>query len=518
MLYLALIYHMHQPYYKSLLTDQAEVPWVRLHGTKDYLDMVQMLGQYPDLRITFNLVPSLLEQLEDYTNGRVKDKFLEHSYKPANELTAQEKEFILENFFMINKERVISIHPRYYGLYLKREAKKSFSTQDYLDLQVWFNLAWFDPYFRQNIVELRNIISKARFFTEEDKHILLEKQTEILEKIIPAYKKFMNNNQIELTLSPYYHPILPLLYSTRIAKEANPKSSLPALNFSYPQDAWAQIDTAVKFYKERFGQPPQGMWPSEMAVSEHILPFMLQAGINWIVADEAILFRSLKKKKRDTALLYQPHFLERKEGKLNIIFRDRNLSDLIGFNYYNLKAQDAVGDFMKHLENISSAFKDKDILVTVALDGENAWEYFVNDGHDFLELLYQGLSEAKFLKTVTISDYLKTNPAKSGIKRLAAGSWIYGEFSKWINNPLKNKAWEYLALARKEIEILSAGGHQITDMAWKEMYILEGSDWFWWFGEDYPGYFDRLFRLHLSNLYALINKAIPDYLTRPLTP
>lgn len=494
------------------------MPWVRLHGIKDYLDMVEMLGRYPQLRITFNLVPSLLEQIEDYTNGRVKDKFLEHSYKPAQELTDQEKEFILEHFFMINKERVISIHPRYYDLYLKKQAKKKFTVQDFLDLQVWFNLAWFDPYFRQNTVELRDIVDKARFFTEDEKHIVLDKQTGILEEIIPAYKKFMKNNQVELILSPFYHPILPLLYSSRIAKEANPKSTLPAVNFSYPDDVRAQIESAIKFYKERFGQAPSGMWPSEMSVSEHILPYLIQAGVNWILADEAILFKSLKKKKRDTLSLYQPYLLKREGGSLNIVFRDRNLSDLIGFNYFSWRTEDAVNDFMRHLENISSAFKDRDILVTVALDGENAWEYFINDGHDFLELLYQRLSEAKFLKTVTLNEYLKTNPAKSGIKRLSAGSWIFGEFSKWINNPYKNKAWEYLALARKEIEALAVSGKQVTDMAWKQMYILEGSDWFWWFGEDYPGYFDRLFRLHLSNFYALIDKEVPEYLKKPLTP
>jgi alpha-amylase/alpha-mannosidase (GH57 family) len=480
--------------------------------------MVQMLANYPNIRQTFNLVPSLIEQIEDFTNGQVKDKFLEHSYKPAIELSAQEKEFILNNFFMINKERVISIHPRYYELFLKKQAQKMFNTQDYLDLQVWFNLAWFDPYFQQDIPELRNMVNKARFFTEEDKHLVLEKQMEILEEIIPTYKKFMQNNQVELILSPYYHPILPLLYSTRTAKEANIKSTLPAQQFSHPEDAQAQIDSAVKLYKERFGQAPAGMWPSEMSVSEHILPFIIQAGINWIVADEAILFKSLKKKKRDTALLYQPHLLKREEGSLNIIFRDRNLSDLIGFNYFSWSAKDAVNDFMRHLENIYAAFNNKDILVTVALDGENAWEYFVNDGHDFLELLYQRLSEAKFLKTVTVNEYLKTNPAKSEIKRLAAGSWIFGEFSKWINNPYKNKAWEYLAIARTEMEALVAKGKPVTELAWKQLYILEGSDWYWWFGEDYPGYFDRLFRMHLSNLYAIIDEEVPEYLKKPITP
>ncbi|MCK9594645.1 MAG: glycoside hydrolase family 57 protein [Candidatus Omnitrophica bacterium] len=518
MLYLAFIYHMHQPYYKNLLTDQADLPWVRLHGTKDYLDMVSMLKDFPLIRQTINVVPSLFEQVEDYTNGLVKDKFLELSYKPAQELNGQDKGFILNNFFMINRDKVIATHPRYYELYLNKKANRLFNTQDYLDLQVWFNLAWIDPCFRQDIPELRQVAEKARFFTEEDKRIVLEKQIDILEAILPAYKDSMAQGQIEVVLSPYYHPILPLLCNTRIAKEANPKSTVPGVNFSFPEDARLQIDSAVKFYKDKFGRAPIGMWPSEMAVSEHILPFIIQSGIKWILADEAILFKSLKKKKRDTRALYQPYSLDRKDGSLNIVFRDRNLSDLIGFTYANWKAADAVEDFMKHLENTAEAFKGKDVLVTVAMDGENAWEYFANDGHDFLELLYRRLSEAKFLKTTTVNEYLNSHSTVKKIERLAAGSWIYGEFSKWINNPYKNKAWECLALARQEMERCKSEGKALTDMAIKQMQILEGSDWFWWAGEDYPGYFDRLFRMHLANLYSLLDKEIPEYLSRPIVP
>jgi len=237
MLYLAFIFHMHQPYYVNLLTQQSELPWVRLHGIKDYLDMVQILEKYPLIHQTFNLVPSLVEQLEDYTDRVVKDKFLELSYKPAKELTTDDKAFMLANFYSINVEKVISCHPRYYDLYFKRQAKRDFSIQDYLDLQVWFNLAWTDPYFRQNIPELRNIVNKARFFSEEDKRVVLDKQLDILEEVIPVYKKFASSGQIEITITPYYHPILPLLYNTRSAKEANPRTVLPKVNFSYPEDA-----------------------------------------------------------------------------------------------------------------------------------------------------------------------------------------------------------------------------------------------------------------------------------------
>lgn len=497
------------------------MPWVRLHGVKDYLDMVTILEKYPLIKQTFNVVPSLLEQLQDYTSRSAKDTFLELSYKPAQELTYQDKAFILENFFSIYKEKVIAIFPRYYELYLKRQKKIELNTQDYLDLQVWFNLSWIDPYFRENDPELKNIVRKGRFFTEEDKRGVLDKQIKILQDIIPTYQKFIATGQIELSISPYYHPILPLLCNTNIAKEANPKAVLPKIGFSYPRDAKAQIDEAISFTKERFRINPQGMWPSEESVSEHILPYLIQAGINWIVADEGILFKSLKKRKRDTRLLYQPHLLKRKDGDLNIVFRDRNLSDLIGFDYYNRKAEDAAEDFVRHLKNIHEAFRGEDLLVTVAMDGENAWEYYTNDGHDFLNLLYERLSASEFAKTTTVNEYIKTHPAKSRIKRLCAGSWIYAEFGKWIGNPYKLRAWEILSLARQELESVLTDhslGEEKVKLAFKQMYICEGSDWFWWYGEDPNGGFDRLFRMHLANFYSIIGKDIPDYLKRPLQP
>ena len=495
------------------------MPWVRLHGVKDYLDMVKILEKYPLIRQTFNLVPSLLEQIEDYDKRTIKEKFLELSYKPAKELTAQDKAFISENFFSINTEKVISTHPRYYELYLKKQAKSDFSTQEYLDLQAWFNLAWIDPCFRNILPQLKSLVNKGRFFTEEEKQIVLNKHLEILKDIVPAYKKLIDSQQIEASISPYYHPILPLLYNTNIAKQANPKTVLPKIKFAYPQDAKAQIEDAVKFYKSTFGTLPLGMWPSEQSVSEHILPFIIGGGINWIVADEAILFKSIKKKKRDAGLLYQPYILKRKDGNLNIVFRDRNLSDLIGFVYQAWKAENAVLDLMQHLENISQEFKDEDILVTIALDGENAWEYYPNDGHDFLELLYQRLSDSNFVRTTTISQYLKINPAKLEIKCLAPGSWINAEFGKWIGNPHKARAWECLAKAREDLEqALNSGAKGINlDLALRQMHIAEGSDWFWWYGENHAD-FDRLFRRHLSNLYTIIAKKIPDYLKKPLAP
>lgn len=518
MLYLAFIFHMHQPYYKDLLTQETNLPWVRLHGVKDYLDMLQILEKFPKIHQTFNLVPSLLEQIEDYTNRNIKDKFLELSYKPAKGLTQEEKAFILTNFFSINKEKVIAYHARYYELYFKKQNKLEFNTQDYLDLQVWFNLAWIDPVFRLKMPELKDLVAKGRFFSEEDKFTVLDKQLVILEEIIPSYKKYASNSRVEISVTPYYHPILPLIYSTNSAKEANLKSILPKLEFRFPEDAKAQIESAVKFYQEKFGLLPSGMWPSEESVSEHILPFIIRSGIKWIITDEAILFKSLNKKKRDTKLLYQPYLLSREEGPLNIVFRDRNLSDLIGFVYHSWKAEKAVADFIQHLDNINKAFNGEDTLVTIAMDGENAWEYYDNDGHDFLELLYQRLSESDFIHTTTVSEYLNTHTPKSKIRHLCAGSWIYGNFNKWMNHPFKAKAWGWLLEARGELDKLKDKlPEDKLSLASKQIYIAEGSDWFWWYGEDPDGSFDQLFRRHLTNFYTIIGKDTPDYLLRPLS-
>ena len=526
MLYLSFIWHMHQPYYKDLVSGEMHLPWVRLHGIKDYLDMVKILENYPKIHQTFNLVPSLIEQIQAYTEG-AWDKYQILSDKKAGELNQEEKHFIREHFFAAHLKNIISIYPRYYELYLKKQAKKDFTTQDYLDLMVWFNLAWFDPYCKNNIPQLRNLIAQARNFSEEDKQDVLTRQIEVLREILPVYKKFQDRGQIEVTTTPYYHPISPLLYDSNIAKEANHRTSLPEVRFAYPEDLTSQIRQAVELYKNVFGKPPQGMWPSEEAVSEHILPYMQESGIKWIITDEEILTRSIKKK-RTSRILYKPYLLKREKGGLAVLFRDRNLSDLIGFVYHGLSEQAGVADFIGHLHTIAKGFKGEDCLVVIAMDGENAWEYYKNDGWDFLSRLYRCLSEDRLIKTVTVSEYLREHPAKDNIRRLSAGSWIYGNFNKWMGQEQKNKAWDYLARAREELELLALpaeggsayGGNsrlsaENLQKAWKQIYICEGSDWFWWYGDNNAD-FDYLYRRHLSNFYKFIGQEPPEYLSRPI--
>jgi alpha-amylase/alpha-mannosidase (GH57 family) len=459
----------------------------------------------------------LIEQIQAYIGG-AKDTYQALSYKRADELSPDEKHFIKEHFFSANLNNIICVYPRYYQLYLKKQRDEDFTNHEYLDLQVWFNLAWFDYICKETVPSLKKLIAKGRCFNEEDKQAILKEQIGLLKEIIPAYKKFQENGQIEVTISPYYHPITPLLCDTNIAKEANKHVSLPRSKFNHPEDALTQIMQAVQFYTDTFGMPPRGIWPSEEAVSEHIIPFIARSGIKWLVSDEDILFRSLKKK-RMARLLYRPYLLKREEGDVSAIFRDRNLSDLIGFVYHGLTEHAATADFIGHLHNIIKVMQGEDCLVVIAMDGENAWEYYRNDGRNFLTHLYKCISHDRRIQTVTVSEYLAKHPAQIPIRRISAGSWIYGNFNKWIGQEQKNKAWEYLAEARQELK--NSPGRKVTrspvdiEKAWRQIYVCEGSDWFWWYGDNNAD-FDELYRRHLRNFYTFIGKEPPDYLNGPI--
>jgi len=355
-----MLWHMHQPFYKNLVTGRYEMPWVRLHGTKDYYDMVAILDDFPEIKQTFNLVPSLLEQIEEYGRGEAVDDHLELSQKDADLLNDSEKNTILAEFFKSNYETMIAPNKRYAQLYSQKSAGiGNFTDQDWLDLQVWSNLAWIDPMFysEKEINDLRN---KQENFNESDKSKLLKFQQQVLGKIIPKYKEVAQRGQIELSASPYFHPILPLLYDTDIARQSVSQISLPDNRFAYPEDAVTQIQMAIDYFKSKFGKAPKGMWPSEGSVSEQIIPLLVDAGIEWIATDEEILAMSLGRGIRgrgDDSLinsgeLYSPYRLNVKDKQINIFFRDHAISDLIGFVYSRIDPAEAASDFITKLEAI----------------------------------------------------------------------------------------------------------------------------------------------------------------------
>ncbi len=533
---LCILWHMHQPFYKNLVTGRYEMPWVRLHGAKDYYDMVAILDEFPGIKQTFNLVPSLLEQIEEYGRGEAVDDHLELSQKEAASLNDSKKNTILAEFFKSNYETMIAPNKRYAQLYNQKSAGISnFTDQDWLDLQVWSNLAWIDPIF-YNDKEIKYLRNKQKDFTENDKSKLLKFQQQVLGKIIPKYKEVAERGQIELSASPYFHPILPLLCDTDVARQSVPQISLPDNRFAHPEDAITHIHMAVDYFKSRFGDAPKGMWPSEGSVSEQIIPLLADAGIEWIATDEEILAMSLGRGIRgrgDDSLinsgeLYSPYKVKVQGKQVHIFFRDHAISDLIGFVYSRIDPVEAAEDFIAKLEAIDNNLKRMNRpegTVCVALDGENAWEYFQNDGHTFLKNLYQKLSEHPSITTMTFSEAIITADQIGTLKKLHPGSWINHDFGIWIGHPEDNKAWDLLYDARFEISKQSKNRNSdISDesfeLARKELLIAEGSDWCWWFGDEHSSpdndRFDQLYRSHLINVYKLLSLDVPAVLHKPI--
>jgi alpha-amylase/alpha-mannosidase (GH57 family) len=525
---------MHQPFYKDLVTGEYILPWVRLHAVKDYYDMAAVLDRFPEVKINFNLVPSLLLQIEDYVNNKVTDTFLDLTLKEPKDLSLDDRIFILQNFFMANWDNMVKPYPRYQDLLLKRgrfispaelaKVALRFSAQELLDLQVWFNLTWFGFISKHEDPVVKELIGKGRYFTRDDKHAVIDKQMEIMRRVIPKYKELEDRGQIEISTTPFYHPILPLLCDSGVAKEAMPYAKLPGSLFRHPEDAEAQIRAAVEFHQQRFGRKPRGMWPSEGSVSEEIMPLIARAGVKWAATDEAILERTLHKiEMRSRTLsageLYQPYLIEHDGEAVSLLFRNHFLSDQIGFVYYRWSVRDAVTDFTAHLNNIRVSLPEdgSKYLVSVILDGENAWEYYRDGGREFFEAFYGRLQNDPMVKTVRVSDYLEANPPRKKISRLFAGSWINNNFKIWIGHDEDNEAWDHLNQARLALE--SATGGDIKT-AWQEIYVAEGSDWCWWYGDDHSSEndaaFDALFRRHLKNVYNLIGRPHPKELDIPI--
>jgi alpha-amylase/alpha-mannosidase (GH57 family) len=524
---------MHQPYYRDRLTGEYMLPWVLLHGTKDYLHMATVLEQFPKLHMTFNLVPCLVQQVLDYASGEATGRFLQICTTPPEELSDADKDYILDFFFSISYDKVISRYPRYQQLLSERYAEGEHSQEFWGDAIGWFNLAWIDPTYIERDPELKEL-TQHEHFSAADLACIRHKQREILRQIVPAYRRLQHNGQVELSTSPYYHAVLPLLIDNHgAAREAAPYVSLPAFGYRHPEDAVEQVRRARVAHREIFGRYPAGLWPSEGGVSQDIIYPLAQAGIRWTASDEEILNRSRGWSSRrqdgtvwDPASLYCAYKASDEEHSVAVLFRDRGMSDEIGFKYQNWQPQDAVNDLVGHLHGIRDALGEQrgEHIVPLILDGENCWEFYDNNGQDFLVSLYTLLSEDDTLRCVTVSEFLKEHPPQHTLDYLAAGSWIGGTFDVWIGELAQNIAWDYLARTRDDLvrwEMECEGAElEVLERAWEEIYIAEGSDWFWWYygGNDPKPErgFDHQFRQHLSNVYALMGSPVPEYLTQPI--
>jgi alpha-amylase/alpha-mannosidase (GH57 family) len=526
-IYISFLWHMHQPFYKDLVTGEYKLPWTRMHALKDYYGMVRILEEFPKIHQTFNLVPSMMVQIEEYAANQARDPLLALALKAAEQLTADEKRSMLRNFFLANPSRMIQRYPRYRELFQAWEAQKHgggwkgvFSTQDFRDLQVLSQLAWFDEEIQEHDAESRRLIEKGRDFTLEDQALMGRKQVEIIGLVIPEYKKLAATGQIEISTTPFYHPILPLLCDSDIAGVAHPHVPLPH-RFSYPDDARYQLTRAREYVTETFGVAPVGLWPSEGSVSDQVFEIAAEVGFKWAATDNGVLDRTLG---RPAGLdgMYRTWQWKRNGRSMGVIFRDHMLSDLVGFVYSGMQPADAANDLLRRIRDNCAGILNsgRDALVPIILDGENAWEYYEHNGRPFFRELYGRLSADSQMECVTVSEAFE-RLAPSTVDHIFPGSWINANFDVWIGADEDNRAWEYLLAARKAYD---AVGQKVSDdrrrLAYEELLIAEGSDWCWWYGPEHDTAnrveFDELYRAHLANVYAALTLAAPEELSRPI--
>ncbi len=529
---IAFLWHMHQPYYRDMLTGESSMPWARLHGIHSYYDMVRLHESMPDVGATINFVPSLIMQLREYTEEGKSDAFLDHTRIPAEALNAQQKAFLLRHFFMANYDHMIRPCPNYWNLMERRgmdpskvdydEAIRFFSTQDYLDIQVFYNLVWFGFKAREEVPQIQELLARGHF-TEEDKQFVLTTQMQILRSLVDTIKKVASSENIELSTTPFFHPILPLLIDTDYARRAMKKTPLPP-RMTASAHARYQVSKAVQYMQEFTGQRPHGMWPAEGSVCPEMIPFLSEAEISWIATDEGVLMSSGVKGSR-AELIYKPYLAEHGDARVAMVFRDRELSDLISFSYYRMKQEDAANDFIRRIKSIASACPtNKENIVTVILDGENPWENYPEGGRPFLTHLFQKIREEK-IKTTSIGKFIAANKPDTTITKLHTGSWISANFAIWIGKAQKNQGWTYLKRTIDElgshISPRTGDTKDPTHMKAVDSFSAAcGSDWFWWFDDDFDsafkGDFDRIFRTHLKNTFTFLKRDLPLYLFNPI--
>ena len=531
-LYVMIMWHQHQPYYPKDNNGNFSKPWVRLHATKDYLDMVEMVQEFEDLKVTFNLTPTLMNQLNELSNG-TRDIYWIHTEVKGDELTEVQKNFLRDRFFDINS-RTINFYPRYLELRNLRQSPEKWTSQDYIDLQVLFNLGWTDPKYLSS-EPLNKIVEKGSNFSEEDKKIILEIHEEIIDKVIPEHLNAYNNNHIELTTTPFAHPILPLIHNSNLGKVGDTTSDFPKNNFSFQNDAMDHVKKGKEIFFENFGFYPNGMWPAEGAVAQEVLQYFNNEDISWIATGQNPLEKSLDVKIQrwvggvasKPELLYRPWETVLSNGEtVPVFFRDNYLSDKM-FGYSEKRTDISIEEF----ENTILKLRDKTTgldfipVVSIIADGENFWENYSNDGIDFLNGMYTVLTKYDWLETITPTGYLQMyGDSLKTIDKLYPASWFQPNFGTWIGETDENQAWDYLYQTRIDFEEAKQSGNatdEQIEQAYEYLLLAEGSDWFWWYGDDQDSsvdeYFDKAFRTLLSNVYIELNIETPIYLSKPIT-
>ena len=534
------LWHQHQPFYKDLVTGEYRLPWVRMHALKDYYGMVKLLDEFPSVHQTFNLVPSLITQIQDYESGRTQDPFFAVASKPARDLTPDERRFALQYLFQANPVHLIGRYPRYAELWDRFQgvgsnpdrADRFFQRQDYTDLQVLSQLAWFDEFFLQE-PEIAGLVRKSRNYSLEDQKFVVQHQIDLIKRVLPAHAKAAKEGRIEISSSPFYHPILPLLCDTNQGAVSTPGLPIPQNRFRHPEDAREQLQRGLDLHEKVFGLRPKGVWPSEGSVSEEVLGIAAGLGVNWMATDEGVLARTLGMSfMRDghgrvpdisAGKLYNIHRFESGETCMHLLFRDHAISDLIGFVYSGMSPRDAAAHLMQSIKDSAQPVlaSGADAIVPIILDGENAWEYYPESGREFLRRFYDMLQRDRSIEAVTVSEAIARHKHFNVLHSLVPGSWIHANFNVWIGAPEDNRSWDYLYHARNFYAQASSGcSEEQRNLAKQELFIAEGSDWNWWYGPEHHSAndrdFDELYRKHLSNVYQALGATPPDYLAQPI--
>lgn len=530
-------WHMHQPEYRDLRNGEYHLPWTYLHTIKDYVEMVAHLENNEQARAVVNFAPVLLEQIDDYAqqlegylnHGRaLRDPLLSALAEPVISLDNENRVHIIKACLRANKQRLVDRFPVFKTL--AQMAEDALERQDVLvyysehffaDLLVWYHLAWTAETVRKTDSRIKELMKKAQHFSVHDRHLLVEVISELIGSVIERYRKLAEAGRIELSMTPYAHPIVPLLLDINSARQALPEVELPLAN-KYPggqeRSRW-QLEKGIAVFKHYFGFGPKGCWPSEGSISAATIELMSEMGIRWLASGETVLRNSLKKSSvTPDQCIHQAY--QYGSAKTACFFRDDGLSDSIGFKYSDWHADDAVANLVHNLEAIAGSCVDKPgAIVSIILDGENAWEYYPENGYYFITALYEQLSQHEKFELTTYSKYLDGCDERKLLSEITAGSWVYGTFSTWIGEKDKNRAWDMLVDAKNVYDRVVSEGRLTGEklrVAEMQLATCESSDWFWWFGEhnaaESVAAFDEQYRLHLSNLYQLLNVEPPEYL------